>query len=151
TCSACPATTRRGCGWAVPPRPTPPPWRPATRSWWTGWPTGHAEPASDGAAGHRGRGAGVGAGTGLAGEVLLDAEPAIVRALGDGHQRVHVRDLLDLLAQEPQHELLAQRIGLGTRRLEQRLDLPGDLLLLLKRERQGGDGAVELDLGGGHG
>src|SRR5699024_2069355 len=99
---------------------------------------------SDRAAGHRGRGARVGGGVGLAGEVFLDAEPVVVGALGDGHQRVPVGDLLDLLAQEPEHELLAPRIGLGARGPEQCLDPPGDLILLLKRERARGRGPVAL-------
>src|SRR5690606_26675788 len=46
----------------------------------------------------------------------------------------HAGDLLDLLLQEPQHGLLAERIRLRPRRGEEALDLLGDALLLRERE-----------------
>ena len=70
----------------------------------------------------------------LARDEVLDVEEVVLGALGDREQRVHRRDLLDLLLEEPEHGLLAERITLGPGGLEQRLDLPGDLLLLREGE-----------------
>src|SRR5665648_540990 len=59
---------------------------------------------------------------GLTGEVVLDLEPVVARAHGDRQQGVHCGDLLDLLLEEPQHELLTESVLLGPGRPEKCLD-----------------------------
>ena len=57
-------------------------------------------------------------------------EEVVAGPFRDREQGLHGGDLLDLLLQEPQHELLAEGVALVAGGAEQRLDLGGHLLLL---------------------
>src|SRR5690606_8016220 len=80
----------------------------------------------------------------LACDVVLEVEQVGPGALGDREQRRRGGDLLDLLLEEPQQELLAERVALLARRAEQLLDLGGDLLFLLERKADRGHDVVEV-------
>src|SRR6476646_9376150 len=69
----------------------------------------------------------------LAREVLLGQQRVLARALDDAQEVGHRRDLLDLLLDEPLHELLRRVVALLARDAGQRVDLLGDALLLLER------------------
>src|SRR4051812_10188103 len=99
---------------------------------------------SDGAAGHRWRG-GIGALAAgvLPGEVVLGEHRVLARALHHAQEIGHRRDLLDLLLEEPQHELLGQEVALLARDAGQLADLVGDAALLLERQRDGLDDVAE--------
>jgi hypothetical protein len=83
----------------------------------------------------------------LAREVLLGQQRVVARALDDAQEVGHRRDLLDLLLDEPLHELLRRVVALLARDAGQRVDLLGHALLLLERERDRADDVVELDCG----
>src|ERR671917_1238806 len=70
----------------------------------------------------------------IAGEVLLEQHRDRDGALGDGQQVAHRGLLLDLLLEEPLHELLARVVARLAGDLEQLGDLDGHLALLLERE-----------------
>ncbi len=79
-------------------------------------------------------------------EVVLDQHHVVPRALDDGQQRAHRRDLLALLLQEPVQELLADQVALGARELGEVGDLLGHALLLLQRQPDGLDHVGERRL-----
>ncbi len=79
---------------------------------------------------------GVGVGTALlAGDVLLDVLDVVDVAGDDGQQVGHGRDLLDLLLDEPLHELLGGEVVLLARDPQQPVDLLGHPLLLREGQR----------------
>ena len=82
----------------------------------------------------------------LAGEEVLDQHHVVARALDDGQQRSHRRDLLALLLQEPVQELLAHEVAFRPRELRQIGDLLGHALLLLEREPNRLDDVREVGL-----
>src|SRR5215212_9277747 len=71
----------------------------------------------------------------LAREVVLDVHRVVLRALDDAQEVGHRRDLLDLLLDEPLHELLGRVVALLAREAGERVDLLADPLLLRERER----------------
>jgi hypothetical protein len=72
-----------------------------------------------------------------AGELVLDEEKVRPGMLDRAEEVAHRGDLLDLLLQEPLHELLAQVVALLARELRELGALLGDALLLLERETDG--------------
>ena len=92
----------------------------------------------------------------LARDEVLEVEQVGARALADPNQRGHQGDLLDLLLEEPVHELLAEEVALVARDGGQPGDLLGDGALLIERQAQRlgrrgegvahGVGAGDLDL-----
>src|SRR5215207_7373202 len=79
-------------------------------------------------------------------EVLLGEQRVVARALDDAQQVGHRRDLLDLLLDEPLHELLARVVARLARGRGETVDLVGHALLLLERERDGRDDVRERRL-----
>jgi hypothetical protein len=71
----------------------------------------------------------------LAGDVLLDVLDVVAVARHHREQVAHRGDLLDLLLDEPLHELLGGEVGLLAGDAQQRVDLLGDPLLLVQGER----------------
>lgn len=69
----------------------------------------------------------------LTGDEVLEVEQVAVAAVGDGLEGAHDRGLVDLLFEEPLHELLTQEVSLVARGLRQVDDLIGDGLLLRER------------------
>ncbi len=79
---------------------------------------------------------------------VLQVEQVALAALGDGLQGRHDGDLLDLLLDEPLHELLAEvvpGVPCGLREVD---DLLGDRLLLLEGQIDRGLVILELVVGG---
>ena len=70
----------------------------------------------------------------------------LLRALDDRQQVGHRGDLLDLLLDEPLHELLAGVVGVLARQPGERVDLLGDALLLVEREAHRLDDVAEARL-----
>src|SRR3954453_22366106 len=71
----------------------------------------------------------------LAREVLLREQRVLARALDDPEQVGHRCDLLDLLPDEPLHELLRGVVLLPARDRRERVDLLRDPPILRERER----------------
>src|SRR6266540_4529870 len=69
----------------------------------------------------------------LAGDVVLDQEQVVPGALDDVEEVLHQRDLLNLLLDEPLHELLRSEVARIPRELEESIDLLAHTLLLLQR------------------
>ena len=70
----------------------------------------------------------------LAREPVLGEHRVLARALDDGEQVAHRGDLLDLLLDEPLHELLAGVVAVLARGRGERVDLLRHALLLVERE-----------------
>src|SRR4051794_15739952 len=95
--------------------------------------TGAVSPGSSGTGDRRRRR--IGAGTALlALDVLLDRLDVVAGASDDGEQVVHRGDLLDLLLDEPLHELLGGEVALLPGGPGEREDLLRDALLLREGE-----------------
>src|SRR6187431_1059052 len=75
--------------------------------------------------------------------VLLDLEQVALSTLHDREQLRHRRDLLALFLQEPVEELLPDELPLLPGELHELDDLVRHALLLLERERHGGDRVAE--------
>ena len=90
-----------------------------------------------------------GCGAVLAGDVLLDVLDVVAVAGGHGQQVAHRGDLLDLLLDEPLHELLGGEVVLLPGDAQQTVDLLGDPLLLLQGQRDRADRVGEGRHGGG--
>ena len=71
----------------------------------------------------------------LAGEELLDAQGVVAGALDDPQERRHLGDFLDLLLDEPLHELLAREVAALARHAHEVGALIRDAPLLLERQR----------------
>src|SRR5215212_9539425 len=82
----------------------------------------------------------------LAREVLLREQRVLARALDDPEQVGHRRDLLDLLPDEPLHELLRGVVLLLAGDRRERVDLLRDPPLLRERERDGRHDVLERGL-----
>ena len=78
--------------------------------------------------------------------VVLDLHDVVARALDDAQEVRHRRDLLDLLLDEPLHELLARVVALGAGAAGERVDLRGHAPLLVQRQRDGRDDVLEAHL-----
>src|SRR6185503_15360807 len=94
-------------------------------------------------AGPAGRGRVVVHATLLARDVLLDVLEVVLVAGDDREQVAHRGDLLDLLLDEPLHELLGGEVGLLAGGPEQAADLVGHPLLLVEGERHRRDQVAE--------
>src|SRR5215207_967332 len=84
----------------------------------------------------------------LAREVVFDVHRVVLGAFDDPQQVGHRRDLLDLLLDEPLHELLGGVVVLLPGERGERVDLLAHALLLRERQRDGRDDVGEVDLRG---
>ena len=73
----------------------------------------------------------------FAGHEVLEVEQVGACALGDAHQRRHLRDLFDLFLEEPLHELLAEVVAFVAGGAGQPADLLGDRALQVECEADG--------------
>ena len=85
----------------------------------------------------------------LTGDVVLDPHGVGLRPRHDAQEVGHGGDLLYLLLDEPLQELLARVVALTAGGRGQRVDLLGDPLLLLERQRDGLDDVAERRLWSG--
>ena len=75
---------------------------------------------------------------------VLQVEQVGAGAVGDPHQRGHPGDLLDLLGEEPLHELLAEVVALVAGDAGQPGDLLGHRALLVERHRRASRGEANV-------